>query len=394
MDSADTVAFNHINQAIGSPVYHTESYGPVELLPNPDFVFPSREERENAPGLSHWNASASTAPSHQFPSEQPDRVLPRQAASALPAFSFSPGSLPTSPSTTPISPTFPGVSTPSRARGHRRGGSEFVGGNQQGSISITSAGSHTHGAQTSLSLPPPRRTHGHRRSGAVSCQDLEAIKAEQAKSKALRTGSAPASPSEENKPPFPILPPTFQSLSSGSGNCRQEAEDGNVGRRIVGFSDRVEFIRPLSIISSETESSMSTIRAHQSTGSCSSVLSSTTTSPSSTRIARPSLSTVEDVDIPRPQTGIDLSAVERQRSLAALEGVSARPRTAIPFPVSRRKGGFFWDKSSKPAVAGIPSPEPRSDEFLSQPALSPALSEETETQKTRSGEQESSSDVS
>lgn len=140
-----------------------------------------------------------------------------------------------------------------------------------------------------------KRGHAHRRSGAVSSNDLSNILKPTNES---RGGSLPTTPSNPND---------GQKLSSyldGSSSqpeirsCSQDsAEPRDMGdstqaktqpRARVGFSDTLEFIpRPLSTISSETSSSLSTIRpGHSVTGSITSIISGGTSSPPSNKLDR------------------------------------------------------------------------------------------------------------
>src|SRR5579871_5229936 len=142
---------------MGSPIYTSEkgeNEGPVELLPNPDFVFPARSPDVSTPQLQSWYALNQRPRSQHSPTSVvfSPQLARRQRPSitALPAFTFNPSaSESTSPSMTmttittpphspgPTTPTSPG--TPSRTMGHRRGGSEFIGGDgKTGGIGLMS----------------------------------------------------------------------------------------------------------------------------------------------------------------------------------------------------------------------------------------------------------------
>ena len=166
-------------------------------------------------------------------------------------------------------------------------------------------------------------------------------------------------------------------------------ESGSPGRRPpsrarVGFSDRIEYIRPLSTISSETETSLSTIRGHSATGSLSSVISIGTSSPPSARMGRPSLTTTLEDDV-RPKTagavldkyvqnsfGGNLFDRKRPSSSAAL---SSPIPTSVPSPTRApgKRLGFFRLESrrSDPLVPTLHSSA--SDPSLSVPALDSPL---------------------
>lgn len=191
---------------------------------------------------------------------------------------------------------------PSHHGGHRRNGSEFIGGDGRNAVTGLMSTSPTKGEEC-LPLPPGARTgppagrrgHAHRRSGAMSSHDVSAILKPPTE---IRGGSAPTTPSDNpiqpSIPPFldrstsqPNTVPTFKQSPPGSHHRRASSTAGQTRPR-VGFSDHVEFIpRPLSTISSETSSSFSTIRpSHSVTGSISSIVSNGNASPSSAKSAR------------------------------------------------------------------------------------------------------------
>lgn len=163
------------NDAGSSPNANGESRfrGHVELVPNPDFSFPAAGSDTPATSVSstsmpYWQALNQRPLSSHYsrqpsPSMAPSRRL-RSSASALPAFNFNP-SASSGPSHTP--PHTPAATTPTsptspRAIGHRRGGSEFIGGDvRAGGMSVMST-SPTKGDgalpppnPNALSLPPP-----------------------------------------------------------------------------------------------------------------------------------------------------------------------------------------------------------------------------------------------
>ena len=180
--------------------------------------------------------------------------------------------------------------------GHRRNGSELVGGDGNVAMTAPSSASPTKSGFP-LELPPTlyngppasRRGHAHRRSGAVSSHDLSDVMTPAKESKG---NSLPTTPSTSND--HCRLSPHFDnsfshhpevSMSPTDDSIRSiPPEDNHANtfpRPRVGFSDTIEFIpRPLSTISSETSSSLSTIRAsHSLTGSISSIISGGTSSP-------------------------------------------------------------------------------------------------------------------
>lgn len=388
-------SFHHATLSLGqqtasmSPLYQRrgapEIGHSIELMPNPDFVFPARSV-EASPSLDSWNvlnrrpqSSQQSMPPPPVPSigARGHRSRASRGSVALPDFSFNPSAAPapasTSLATPPHSPGLPSPGTPSRAIGHRRGGSEFIGGDGKGGAGLLST-SPTKGEATMVApaessrLGPPAggRGHRHRRSGAISCHDLQSIMQPIEAGNLHRGGSAPATPLDNEPKPFfghaqsrrPASQADFRSYSPEQ--TRSSASDSPprvVPRVRVGFSDRVEYIRPLSTISSETESSMSTIRGgHSVSGSLSSVISLGTSSPLSTRMARlPLQTTFEDESTKaRPQSsGNILDSMTRDRQeLHASSNEAERPKSAVSTPVS--------DCPPSSATSDVKSPKRRS----------------------------------
>lgn len=269
--------------------------------PNPPFVFPMLP----SPDADPTSQGAASSMNHTSHGRLKSRSRPQQLSfNTLPDFSFHPSEsgsenpephTPSSPSKSPVGPPHHG--------GHRRNGSEFIGGDgRNASVGLMST-SPTKGEG---SLPPPpgartgppagRRGHAHRRSGAISSHDVSNILRPSIE---VRSGSAPATPSDPLMQPN--LPPVLdRSISQPSASLpstdsppklhhRHTSSTAGQIRPRVGFSDHVEFIpRPLSTISSETSSSLSTIRpCHSVTGSISSVISAGNISPPSAKSGRP-----------------------------------------------------------------------------------------------------------
>jgi hypothetical protein len=188
----------------------------------------------------------------------------------LPSFSFKPGGLPASTPTSHLRPS-----------GHRR---ELVGtdGSTTASVSGIVSGSGENLQPTPSSLPAPgpgfgsngpgRRGHAHRRSAAISSVDLSAI------SKAFPTnpagGSAPCTPADFNHSHSfgeEMVTPVSRSVTSLNRATPPDSpaklvapEDSCPGGK-VGFNDNATVIpRPVSIISTETSSSLSTVRPNTS----------------------------------------------------------------------------------------------------------------------------------
>ncbi|KAB5580595.1 hypothetical protein GE09DRAFT_948845 [Coniochaeta sp. 2T2.1] len=286
-------------------------------LPNPPFVFPAKPLPSSAPS-SYSRASGRRTRSTLEPQETParrsiDRATKAPGALALPDFSFPMGppsaddgshtllSPPQSPLSQPESPR----AIPSRpaGHGHRRGGSEFVGGSVRGGDAITvlsSSPTKSDSGYTSPSLMPPaaarRRGHAHKRSGAISSHDLSSIilPPPNKSAAALRGSSAPSTPANFERDDNFIFPMTVDGpephhsipSAKSEGDIRQASaasrfpvEDTPLpprpaNRARVGFSDTLEFIpRPLSLVSNETSSTVTARPGHSTSGSISSMIS-------------------------------------------------------------------------------------------------------------------------
>ncbi|KAF2757635.1 hypothetical protein EJ05DRAFT_501163 [Pseudovirgaria hyperparasitica] len=307
---------------IGTPLYTNN--GPVELLPNPDFVFPLPA---SSPSITDPVPVANRRPHSLQPPATARRGFSHnrgKSANLLPTFSFNPAgdtatvSAATTPlasiPTTPTSPSCMNIS-------HRRGGSEFIGGDGRAGLGLMST-SPTKGDGIlptpigGLKSGPPagRRGHAHRRSGAISSHDLSSIMIPGHAHTPTNGGSAPPTPLESDPSSWDksqinkaVSQPVPQSTSTDETSSPVDDPESSPrrppSRARVGFSDRVEYIRPLSTISSETESSMSTIRGHSVTNSLSSIASTSAPSPPSRR-HRPTLgaSPESEAALVRPKT--------------------------------------------------------------------------------------------
>ncbi len=223
------------------------------------------------------------------------------------------------------------MSVPLRAGGHRRGGSEFIGGDgEAGGPGLMS----TSPTKREAVLPPPasviklgppagRRGHSHRRSGAISSHDVSLILKPSEPKTGTQAGSAPCTPSHPEaqlsfKPALNMRGDTPNSPARSlttTRSRRESAPASGQARARVGFSDTLEFIpRPLSIISSETSSSMSPVQgSHSVSGSITSLVSAGTASPPSANSGLPTLSTTfeDDSARPRPKTaGAVMTGIE------------------------------------------------------------------------------------
>ena len=395
---------------VGSPLYERRQQSNaamVEMVPNPDFSFPMR-----GPDTLSTN-STPTKPrpmSMQYPAARRGSMphARQKSVNALPAFSFNPaGNAPpppaeTSPQTSPLlSPTTPAKPM----HGHRRGGSELIGGSARTGATLLSSSPTKDGnlsppTTTTLQPGPPagRRGHAHRRSAAISSHDLSAIMNPPVPAvppMPSRTGSAPSTPAE-NLNEFKFGHSVNKSMSQPclrNSTSDDESTPRPLSRARVGFSDKVEYIRPLSTISSETEAS--TLRGHSTTNSLSSIIGSNTVSPPFTRSGTPTLPTVEDES--RPGTAgavldkilsnpLIEDASERKRPMSA-----GRSRSAGPSPTSSdmpaKKRGFFRlesrnsDKSGHRRLPTSISDPALTTTFNSSPLASPMDSEPVEDAK-------------
>jgi hypothetical protein len=281
------------SQSSSSP--RPNQQGPI---PNPPFVFPARPTPTSAP--SSLSRATGRRPVSAIDIQGEAKAATpirsgnrRSPPPALPSFSFNPSA---TQSDQPQSPLLsPSRSLPIRPGGHRRGGSEFIGGDGATGVGLgLMSTSPTHGdgvlpspnAPASLGPPAGRRGHAHRRSAAISCHDLTMILKPAVPNASLRAGSAPSSPSEIDKqhPSFlGSVNPTFKMPVSGSSETNSVVDPSPMrvlNKARVDFSDTLEYIpRPHSVVSSDT-SSIATVRpGHSISGSLSSIVSSGTSSP-------------------------------------------------------------------------------------------------------------------
>lgn len=287
----------------------TPSASDAALGSNPHFVFPMKSKPSGTNGPLEGSQSTSTFASTSTTRRLADRSRPQKLAfHGLPAFDFNPSgsgsSIRSSPDRSPSTKSSSYLDRP--ISGHRRNGSEFIGGDGKdvgGSTTRTST-SPTKGigvrrlAAVNHSEPSSgKRGHAHRRSGAVSSHDLSNILKPSLEPRGSSLPATPSDPTEESKfSPF-LARSTSQPEVGSSANAppsnTSSVENRAVGvpsRARVGFSDTVEFIpRPLSTISSDTSSSLSTIRAsHSGTGSITSIADTGTLSSPHSRWRRSS----------------------------------------------------------------------------------------------------------
>ncbi|KAK1060214.1 hypothetical protein LTR74_012032 [Friedmanniomyces endolithicus] len=291
----------------------------IEMMANPDFSFPALPQASRTPSLQAPGPRSKRPVSMQTndPSVQSRSLAHRRNQSALPSFSFNAADASglqeiSTPTLTPDEST---PDTPSgRHHGHhKRRASEFVGGDSRLGVSGAISSSPTKSNILPLPIPSPEHTpakrgHRHRRSGALgSTHDARDIMQAATTTEPRASLSLPATPLPDQSEPPPLerasSSPNVGTSSNDTSEPMPDHDEHRPPSRRVGFSDNVEFIpRPLSTISSETESSMSTVRGHSVNNSISSVLSLSTSSPQSGRNPRRSLSTTfEDRSDSRPK---------------------------------------------------------------------------------------------
>lgn len=351
-------------------------------LPNPPFVFPMQPDIPSEVS-NHVRTSSNadaTVSRRSGGRTRPQRI----SINKLPAFDFSPAV--SSPANrTPSPARSPTRRTPPVHHGHRRNNSEYVGGDvghggpvlvsasptkseqssgYGGSESGISGDGGTTGGSSALGMastgdegpshplpgarlgpPTTRRGHAHRRSGAISSHDLSMILKPASD---MKGGSAPTTPSDSmfQRPLPPELdrsvsqPEVTTSTQHPLGSAAEDEQPSHTGpprSSRVGFSDVLEFIpRPLSTISSETSSSMSTVRASHS-------------------VSNSITSMIGGGNSPSPQSTINSrsgrrAAPEQDASKARLAGFSPR----------RESQDWQWDFSGLESPVKRPSSAPAS----------------------------------
>ncbi|KAG6079283.1 hypothetical protein E4U16_001173 [Claviceps sp. LM84 group G4] len=305
-----------------SSVHRTEP-----RLPTPTFAFPASPSSTCAPTVRTRRRPMSMAdiqqscPLSTSPASDPGGGIGGRTVT-LPRFSFNPGaSIPSDPqftaalSSPPVSPNsarpLPSPSRPA-GHGHRRGGSEFVGGSIRDGSSIAIAVMSTSPTRSesglaSLGLKPPPPPRGHRRglSGTVPVNDLPFLYP-QPDFLRQKGSSAPNSPTtfslhdsallplDDQTGPMLSLPPLAVNIPIKNLNGMEEDIVNNHGvpvptlpskqepspaqvksaRARVGFSDTLEFIpRPLSLVSNDTSSTVTARLGHTMSGSITSIVS-------------------------------------------------------------------------------------------------------------------------
>ncbi|KFA61476.1 hypothetical protein S40285_03449 [Stachybotrys chlorohalonatus IBT 40285] len=374
-------------------------------LPNPPFVFPARMASPTSapPSLSRATGRlpmSAIEPHNQLPNIPPSKVDKSRRPMALPDFSFNPGaglspdsgSPMLSPPTSPDSPRT--IASPMRpaGHGHRRGGSEFVGGRirEGNSIAVMSTSpTKSESGFASPSFQPPRRTHRRGVSGTISVHELPSLHPPWDPS-SMKGSSAPTSPTTFDHPIEILnlpnhLPRKVESAPASANKIDADFTDKFSDdfeavskppskpptRTRVGFSDTLEFIpRPLSLVSSDTSSVATARPGHSLSGSISSIVSAASvTSPSGRESPAPiTLTSSRGTCDSRPSTAgailersqdlkaADVNALPKRRnSIPALLDVSETGNVAPPSP-SPSKAPKRWSFFALEALTGSASP--------------------------------------
>lgn len=348
--------------------------------PNPPFVFPAR------PPSAPSSSSGTPGRRPQSAIETNDRpfitdgheLLPSRSP-ALPAFSFNPGAN-LKPESSMLSPPLsppPGSQSPraipSRpgGHGHRRGGSEFVGGSIRGGDAIavmSTSPTKSESGFASPTLPPPRpsgrRGHAHRRSAAISSHDLSAIMNPPTSNSNPKGTSPPPSPADLDRQsptlePFPAAPvPTpikVELTTQASENERRLGavqEPKPTSRARVGFSDTLEYIpRPLSLVSSDASSTATARPGHSLSGSISSIVSATASQPLEPETEVP-LS--QSISRPRSDSRPSTAGAILERTESTIEQIPASPRRRNSIPILSSIPDPAPDSSSSPSPTKTP----------------------------------------
>ncbi|KAH0833502.1 hypothetical protein AYO21_05181 [Fonsecaea monophora] len=318
--------------------------------PLPEFKF------NPGAGLPAERTSSPTHPVLQEMALNKQRAVRSAKPAPLPAFTFAPNVTPSQTSPSPTKSSFVDTQQSSRG-GHRRGGSEFVGGGGTDGPQLVS----TSPERPEYRPHPPisgTRGHAHRRSQAVSISDIDTSELIKANAVAkARAGSTPTTPCDSAQA-FSFSrasPMTRHSVSSlvqtPPSSPRRRGSVPGIRPR-VGFSDQVDVIpRPLSMISSETEGSSSTVRGgHSLSGSINSIASPI---PRPTFVVSPSHDTMTSPELERPQTADALStlspgmAFDKTKSLSLIN-LPKRPLSASGSPGTLsscsppNKKKYFW----------------------------------------------------
>lgn len=321
---------------------------PSKPAPLPDFSFNPGADlpTEHTPSPTH--------PVLEEMALNQQRVSKSAKPAPLPVFTFNPGQASGSVTTSPTK--HDAENEGPKSSGHRRGGSEFVGGKAEGAQLITSS---PHKQDLKPNGPPisGMRGHAHKRSQAVSVSDIDT--SDLIKQHALAKARAPPSnPLNSRENPFTYSrnnPAQRHSVSSTSrtppASPRRRENMSAYRPRTVDFSDTVDVIpRPLSMISSETERSNSTFRGHSLSNSINS-------------IASPMPDSIMESPIPASPVMVDAPVDRRPNTAdaALIFSGCARPDTENLLSIPKRP----LSASGSPMISSAGSPPPRKKHFWS-----------------------------
>ena len=345
-DAVGTGGMESPSRSLNDMAGETGGRSPRLPPPLPDFTF------NPGAGVPPEPSPSPTHPVLQEMVLNQQRAVRSARPAPLPAFAFNPSSA-ISASPSPTKATFGDVQQPARG-GHRRGGSEFVGGGGTDGPQLVNNSPEKPEYRPNLPISGGRG-HAHRRSQAVSISDADTSELIKVNAVAkARAGSSPTTPSDRAQVfAFPPTSPQMRQSISATvrtppSSPRRRGSAPGVRPR-VGFSDHVDVIpRPLSMISSETEGSNSTVRGcHSLSGSINSIAASPRPQP--TFVVTSSIESPETP--PRPQTADALSSLTP--SMAADNPLSMinlpkRPLSASGSPgtvssgSSPNKKKYFW----------------------------------------------------
>lgn len=373
-----------------------QSIGTLEYVPNPHFVFPGPQEAQDSTSTSSPRRTTSLRLS---PSPASRRNAPgHKSVSALPTFSFNAADTSgrsddaSSESAGQMPPTTPKYS------GHRRRASEFVGGDARYGVPDLVSTSPVKSPEppfafdnlASTGSPAKKRGHAHRRSAAISSHDLSGIMQPPSPATAPESYRSPSTGldalSGADRSACPISSPIDldqdqRPVTAPQSNSHPEA------RPRVGFSEKVHFIpRPLSVIDSEAESSMSTPASMSARHSVSSIIDFGSLSPSAIRRPSSKLSPRLDAENPSSQrSSLELSRGTdkeghwlRQETGTPVSELSPSP-TKVTFDTEYSQALLaarpnLDRRSSEPSlVLGGPHAKNRSSISLQEPVQSPLL---------------------
>lgn len=343
-----------------------------------------RSAARRSPALPdfNFNPGASNAGASLSPSSAATGRSPRSPSFD---FSFPPSSSQSASDNAPSPPVSPGQPVPNRG-GHRRGGSEFVGGHIRNGNSITVTNISPTKSESGFAVPilapvdpsttQRRGRHAHRRSTAISSHDLSMIL--KPASPIIPGDSSTPTPNNPTQVEESAKDPIASAATDELNPARKESADlteiaGNepdthftsepdpsseksAPRARVGFSDNVEFIpRPLSLVSNDTTSTVTARPGHSVSNSISSIISMSNSITQEREVyslrASPQFGGTSESKVEsRPSTAG--AVLERTPSLHALvvaeSSTSPRRRNSIPLLTNL--------PAADPDMPAVPSP--------------------------------------